>query len=847
MKTIHFSGLPHFLFFFLTIISVSGKITVHVEDVGPLGPNLVVLPDRAVVTLSGYPGGTFFYTLDGSDATSNSIPYTNSIILEIGEHELRIINYSSDHSLEESSRYFISVRPSLTIQVNTPHRGLYSIVSAPPSVNGKYMSNSMISISAISGGGWTFRGWRDVFRSDADLLFTLKSNVFLRPIFDTTFSVTNTGPGTVTIESPKARYEYGDQVVIHAKANPGAYLKEWTNDFNNLSLKDPLIYTIVGPGHKVTGSFDIATLNQVTLELNSTGGGAMLYPEPLRYVFFAGEKVEINVETVNGTFSGWVGKTNPPTEKLSFFINEHTELTAITKRRLKWSVPLDNSGDGRPIAIGLERTIFATTSNHLFSIGTTGQINWALKKSGLSWPAIGPNTGSIYLTGPEGVLALTSTGDYRWHVAGGQNGVGIDAFENIYVNDGSELKSLTKDGVPRWKTTLAGVHGTPVVSKNRIVVIPGEIMGDLQEVKAFDQEGELVWENLKNPGHEISVGPDNLFYFGRLNELFAVAETGTPVWISPLGGHVGSATIDSSRFAYADFLNPLEVGLGIARISNDGSNSWTFIDTNLPPARPIIDEDNLLYSAGPLFRIFSSDQTLMEIGSVPVDAMAALGADATLYSASESMVYAVDAENDAAQNSWSTFRSNAQRTGSIIPENQSPSFPVIRDATSTNNVPFILTIMVSDDFSTPEQLVVNVHSHNQTLVADSNLVVSPHHGSLLLRTITITPNTGATGVVQITVTVTDGATPEITFSRDFLLTLQNPITIPGPQLKIDLVPALTLTGVVGQNYRIESRLKISEGPWTTLTHVTLTNQTQMVYFDTGVLDGFDRFYRAVLE
>ncbi len=66
-----------------------------------------------------------------------------------------------------------------------------------------------------------------------------------------------------------------------------------------------------------------------------------------------------------------------------------------------------------------------------------------------------------------------------------------------------------------------------------------------------------------------------------------------------------------------------------------------------------------------------------------------------------------------------------------------------------------------------------------------------------------------------------------------------------PSLDIDLVPALTLSGDIGQSLRLDFINAI--GPtdaWTTLDTVTLTNTSQL-YFDTSSIGQPRRLYRVV--
>jgi len=63
-------------------------------------------------------------------------------------------------------------------------------------------------------------------------------------------------------------------------------------------------------------------------------------------------------------------------------------------------------------------------------------------------------------------------------------------------------------------------------------------------------------------------------------------------------------------------------------------------------------------------------------------------------------------------------------------------------------------------------------------------------------------------------------------------------------LSMDIYPGVTLTGTVGQTYRVEWSPLASGGTWTPVATVLLTNTTQLCV-DTSSPCRTNRFYRAV--
>jgi sugar lactone lactonase YvrE len=65
------------------------------------------------------------------------------------------------------------------------------------------------------------------------------------------------------------------------------------------------------------------------------------------------------------------------------------------------------------------------------------------------------------------------------------------------------------------------------------------------------------------------------------------------------------------------------------------------------------------------------------------------------------------------------------------------------------------------------------------------------------------------------------------------------------ELRMQLKPALTLFGEIGQMYRIEGSPSVEQPVWTTISHVKLTNEMQM-WLEVQASDAFN-IYRALLE
>ena len=106
----------------LTTLRISAQ-SFWIQNVGTITTDSVTVADSALLVITGEAGGVY-YTMDGTDPTRTSTPYTAPISLSYGTHDIRALTYSADLSQELRNRLVIIVSPVFALEVRTPFTNL---------------------------------------------------------------------------------------------------------------------------------------------------------------------------------------------------------------------------------------------------------------------------------------------------------------------------------------------------------------------------------------------------------------------------------------------------------------------------------------------------------------------------------------------------------------------------------------------------------------------------------------------------------------------------------------------------------------------------------------------------
>jgi hypothetical protein len=264
----------------------------------------------STVSLSGgYPGGFLFYTLDGSTPTVGSTLYTQPFTVTNSAF-LQVIGLSSDFS-QQSSVYSVTLEsvPVYTLQTSVAGSGTISINPA----SGPYASNSIVTLTATAATNWAFAYWTGAASgSQNPLPLTINASTSVQAFFvPTAFPLTlgTLGGGSVLANglaiAPATYYPANSTVFLSATASNGWSFLDWQG--NAGGTNDPLNLTVT-QADNVTAVFGSPVTNK------TVGGGAVILsqPNPIAY----GANVFAAAVPSNGnyfvTWSGAASGTNTP-------------------------------------------------------------------------------------------------------------------------------------------------------------------------------------------------------------------------------------------------------------------------------------------------------------------------------------------------------------------------------------------------------------------------------------------------------------------------------------------------------------------------------------------------------
>ena len=223
----------------------------------------------ALTVRSVFPGGSAFYTLDGSPPSFASTPYTGPFTLQQNA-TVRAIGYSADFSQsEEADSVNATLLVNHTLSVVAAAGG-GSVTLDPP--GGTYLSSSVITATAVPATGWSFLYWTgDAVGSNPGIGISMERDKTIRAVFGTTLGSTVAGSGQVLLDPPGGVYPYGATVRLTAVPVAGNYFGVWGNAASGNG--NPLSFTVTNANPTVSSIFGATPAGQAALTVQVTGQG----------------------------------------------------------------------------------------------------------------------------------------------------------------------------------------------------------------------------------------------------------------------------------------------------------------------------------------------------------------------------------------------------------------------------------------------------------------------------------------------------------------------------------------------------------------------------------------------
>jgi len=262
-----------------------------------------------------------------------------------------------------------------------------------------------------------------------------------------------------------------------------------------------------------------------------------------------------------------------------------------------------------------------------------GTASW--RQPGSSIQAVGEDN-TLYYSSRDTVYALYSDGSVKWtyKTDGWMPYLLLDATGSIFVNDGINLTSLSKNGAFNWQYAIKSDAFVYNPRFRPVLGLDGKIyIRDADGLKAIDADnGSLKWTSQiyvtsGKPTNSISVGYDGTIYVG--NEatfsddpiLRAINPDGSKKWeLKPIpdedigiyrGVRSPAAIGTNSTIYFGENQNFNDYGYFYA-VGLDGKIRWSYKTWKGFPGSPIIDASGIIYAVsgnGELFA-FNPDGTI---------------------------------------------------------------------------------------------------------------------------------------------------------------------------------------------------------------------------------------------
>jgi hypothetical protein len=231
---------------------------------------------RPTLTIrSSFTNGSFFYSLDGSAPTFNSIHYNSSVGIQILKSaSVQAIGYTGDFLQSEEADTINAIVPAHILLADTVGGG--TVMLDPP--GGVYDETNVVTVTAVPTVGWSFLYWLgDASGTDPSIQLSMLTDKAVEAVFGTTISTSVEGSGNIKLYPTGPSYPYGTVVQLTGVPQPGSYFGFWGEGATGNT--SPIYLTITNPWPAVSSVFGNLSGGQASLAvLNSGPGRVLVYP-----------------------------------------------------------------------------------------------------------------------------------------------------------------------------------------------------------------------------------------------------------------------------------------------------------------------------------------------------------------------------------------------------------------------------------------------------------------------------------------------------------------------------------------------------------------------------------------
>ena len=309
-----------------TVLRLTSSPVIFVNGVDVGGGKVDRVDSAQIVMTNTGSGAAIYFTLDGSAPDFTDIPYTGPFTLT-NSATIRAIAYNFAFTdFAEAAPITVQVWPTYPLSATTPGGGSLGHSPTPYSAGNRYVSNTVVTLTATPVGNWSFLGWTGDSSATSNVTSVLMDRArTVTGVFGTALNLFTNGSGQVQLNPPTGPYAFGSTVQLTALPAPGYYFFGWANAANGFG--NPLTFPVTNASG-ITANFGALAGNQVSLVVLPNGNGSVSV-NPAKNVYTNGESVTLTAwPAANQTFTGWSGDAAGNLNPLVLALTNSTLITA---------------------------------------------------------------------------------------------------------------------------------------------------------------------------------------------------------------------------------------------------------------------------------------------------------------------------------------------------------------------------------------------------------------------------------------------------------------------------------------------------------------------------------------
>jgi len=321
-----------------TVLRLTNSPVILIDGTDVGGGNLSRIDSfRTTMSSTFGSGAHIYYTLDGTQPDFTSSPYSvqfatsNSVIL-------RSVAYNDAYTESvEAAPIVVQVWPTYPLLLSSPGGGSASASPAPYEAGNRYISNTVVTLTATQAVGWSFLHWSgDNTNATNVTTLVMDQAQTVQAIFGTSPNFTVNGSGQLVVDPPAGPYPFGSTLRLQALPADGAYFFGWGGAATGFT--NPLTLALTNPA-PVSALFGQLKSNQVSLTVAVNGYGAVTF-EPAKNVYTNGETVKLTAVTgTSNVFTSWSGDVTDTLNPLTLVLDSSKLLTANFSSGSRTNVP----------------------------------------------------------------------------------------------------------------------------------------------------------------------------------------------------------------------------------------------------------------------------------------------------------------------------------------------------------------------------------------------------------------------------------------------------------------------------------------------------------------------------